>query len=71
MPEGQFLKGVANSGNRSDALEMLEMCFKQLPALPVPSIQAASRRVGWSIVKESRAGINKPRREGPKSVSQR
>jgi hypothetical protein len=53
--EGEFLKGgVTNSGNRKGVLEMVETCFRQLPALPVPSIQAVSH-VGWSIKEESRA----------------
>jgi hypothetical protein len=66
--EGEFLKGIANSGNRKGVLEMMETCFRQLPTLRVPSIQAVSH-VGWSIKEESRAGIDKSRKKEPKPVS--
>jgi hypothetical protein len=41
------VKGVANSGDRKGVLEMMESCFKKLPALAVPSILAVS---SWWLI---------------------
>jgi pyruvate/oxaloacetate carboxyltransferase len=47
--EGEFLKGVANSGNEKDVLEMVETCFIKLPVPMVPSIQAVSNWLAESF----------------------
>jgi hypothetical protein len=38
--EEEFLNGVTNSGDRKGVQEMVETCFKKLPGLAAPSIQA-------------------------------
>jgi hypothetical protein len=65
--EGEFLKGVANSGNSKGVLEMVETYFRQLPALPVPSIQAVSRwlagRLKRNLDQESKSRVKRNRNQ--------
>jgi hypothetical protein len=61
--EGEFWKGVADSGNRKGCAEMMGTSFKNLSVL-----LGRAQLIGKTMREESRPGIDKPRREerGPK-----
>jgi hypothetical protein len=71
--DGEFLKGVANSGDRKGVLEMVESCFKKLPALAIPSISAVSSWLAGRLQKQKgplRESASGEERIKPKSESE-
>jgi hypothetical protein len=69
--EVEYQKGVANSGSRKGVLEMVETCFKMLPALMVPSIQAVSSWLAGRLARDpAKESTSREERTKPKSVSE-